>query len=500
MNRHHAVKPCARLTTMVALLAIICLAHPWRARATMPSWRDVGREISLHLYLAARHDALRLEPQTAIERDRKALVLAFLGKKLGEKNWFFRLKGIPSSSPYRQAADLLLEEQMIVPESIRGSSRRPSPFMRKFYSLWRKDRVRALRLLLWAPGIPEKRKAVQIAFNRLFYEGEDNMVVATYNAFKSLRRSVSNIEKVALAHWRQGELKESISYLDMALKRAPWRKDLLFWKARALQRMGNLSGSVRLLRQVGKGMEGGFYQWYSRMLLGLVGYRGERCKEKVGYPDPVLYAMAESGLLKLGRKVLKDKVIEKRHPNLVSSSTIYPYQSMRLSYLHSENGGPCTRYPRPWRELVKGFADLYGIGPEMLYALIKAESSFNRVERSYSNALGLTQVLPSTGRWIERQRGKGYRLFPNQSFLPFFSLQLGGWYLHYLEREFHRRWPLVVASYNGGPGRTRRWLRTYPNPYMEEVAVFYPRSETRRYVKRLFIYQLRYLGASPRSE
>ena len=486
-------------TTGIDLLLLSLLLFSFaigNATAEMPQWSDVGREISLGLYLAAKNDAEKIATPTRYERDRKTLVLAFLDKRLKKKEWWRCLEEIPRSSPYRHAADLMLREQVMVPESITGARRRLSPFMRKFYNLWRKDRKRALKLLLWSPDITEKRRAVRIAFNRLFYEGKNDMVIVAFRCFRSLHVSVSNLQKVALAHWREGEMKEALSLLDQALGRSPGNRELLFWKATTLRRLGRLGESVELMRQVAKDMGGGFYPWYSRMLLGLVKFRGERCQGEGAYPDPVLYAMEESGLIMLGRKILKDKVLVLEHPDLLRDSQIYPYQSLRLSYLQSENGEFCVRYPRPWRKLVQKFCGLYGIQREMLYALIHTESTFDRFSCSRSKARGLTQVLPSTGRWIAKQQGRGHRFYPNQGFIPFFSIQFGSWYLHYLDQEFQNQWPLVVASYNGGPGRTRRWLKEYPDPTLEEVAVFYPLAQTRKYVKRLFVYQFRYLGAS----
>ena len=484
--------------SLLFLMPLLMLSS--NASGTMPQWRDIGREISLQLYLSAWEDTLNLNPATQWERDRKALVMAFLGKKLRQKGWYRYLNEISDSSPYRQAANLLLQEQVVVPEAIQGEKAPISPFMRKFYSLWRINRSRALRFLSWAPDIPEKRRAVQIAFNRLFYEGEDEMLMAIFKRFGSLKRSTANLRKMALAHWREGELREALGYTNKALKRSPGNRELLFWKARILQRLGRIDASTALLRRVAKGIGGGFYPWYSRMLLGRLRFMGNTCEDRESYPDPVLYAMAESGLTQLGQKVLKEESLSGRHPDLLSSSWLYPYQSLRLSYLQNENGDTCTRYPHPWEEAMREFCDLYGIQEEMLYALIRTESSFNSKTRSYSNAQGLTQVLPSTGRWIMKQKGKSYRLYPNLAFIPFFSLQLGGWYLQYLENQFHGRWPLVVASYNGGPGRTKRWLKRFPHPDLEEVAAFYPLYQTRKYVKRLFYYQLRYLGASPLSE
>jgi soluble lytic murein transglycosylase len=488
--------------TLKALLtaAIVLCLFTGTAWSKMPQWSDIGREISLGLYLAAKEDAKKIETSTPYERARKALVLALIDKRLGEKRWPRYLQGIPASSPYRQPADLLLEEQLIVPESIQGRVRPISPFMKKFYSLWRIDKIRALRFLSWAPDVPENRRAVQIAFNRLFYEGEDEILIGSYQIFRSLHRPLSNRIKLALAHWREGDLQKALRVLNQSLKKSPNNKVLLFWKGLILHRLGRLNEAVWSLRRVNKGLSNGFYPWYSRMMLGLIEYRGSPCRGEKTYPDPLLYALAESGLVELGQKMLKEGVLNSEHPDLVSASQLYPYQSMRLSYLQRENGDTCLRYPTPWRRLVEDFGELYGVPEEMLYALVKTESSFNRRTISYSNARGLTQVLPSTERWILQQKGGSFSNCNSKAFLPFFSLQLGGWYLLYLNTKFNNSWPLVVASYNGGPGRTKRWLKQNPYPSLAEVAAFYPLNQTRRYVKKFFVYQLRYLGASVRSE
>ena len=486
--------------TVFFVFMVLCAWDVSTSFARMPEWRDVGREISLELYLAAKEDVQRIEASTPYEKARKALVLALIEKRLGEKGWTENLQEIPRYSPYRQAADLLLEEQIVVPESIKGRRPKPSPFMRKFYSLWRRDKRRALRFLFWSPEIPEKRRAVQIAFNRLFYEGEDSLLIGTYSTFSSLHGSTSNLFKLALAYWRDGDTRRALSTIETALKRSPSNRELLFWKGRLLHRLGRVRAAVSAFRKASKGMGNNFYLWYSRMLLGLIEYRGLSCVEEGTQLDPVLYALAESGLVGLGQKLLKEDTLNLKHPDLLSISQLYPYQSMRLSYLQTENSDTCLRYPSPWKKMVRDFASLYGIPEEMLYALMKTESAFNRRAVSYSNACGLTQVLPSTEKWILSQRGEGYCFYPTKAFIPFFSLQSGGWYLYYLEEEFNNRWPLVVASYNGGPGRTKRWLKREPYPSLEEVVAFYPLSQTRRYVKKLFVYQLHYLGASARSE
>ena len=53
------------------------------------------------------------------------------------------------------------------------------------------------------------------------------------------------------------------------------------------------------------------------------------------------------------------------------------------------------RYPRKFREQVEVAATKYGIEPNLLYAIIKAESNFCETAVSSVGAIGLMQILRS---------------------------------------------------------------------------------------------------------
>ncbi len=124
----------------------------------------------------------------------------------------------------------------------------------------------------------------------------------------------------------------------------------------------------------------------------------------------------------------------------------------------------------------------FNLNPLLMAALIRQESRFEAAIVSRSGALGLMQVMPSTGQWIAGQVGlQNYELTR-----PADNLYLGAWYLDYTHRTYQNNSMLAVASYNGGPGNVAKWLDRFgfsdPDLFVEQI----PFPETRGYVKAVF--------------
>src|ERR1019366_9016179 len=62
-------------------------------------------------------------------------------------------------------------------------------------------------------------------------------------------------------------------------------------------------------------------------------------------------------------------------------------------------------FPLPFRPALDEFSEQRGLDPFMVAGLIRQESEFNPAGRSHANAYGLTQILPSTGRYLARRNG-----------------------------------------------------------------------------------------------
>jgi soluble lytic murein transglycosylase len=143
-------------------------------------------------------------------------------------------------------------------------------------------------------------------------------------------------------------------------------------------------------------------------------------------------------------------------------------------------------YPLNYWSAIKEQANLRHLNPYYVAGLIRQETIFNAQARSRANALGLMQLLPSTGQLVARKYSVGGgRISVADLYNPLINLQLGTGYLEQLVGEFGRL-EYVAAAYNGGPTRVARWLRELPAAEIEEWVESIPISETRLYVQGVY--------------
>ena len=112
---------------------------------------------------------------------------------------------------------------------------------------------------------------------------------------------------------------------------------------------------------------------------------------------------------------------------------------------------------RPLARLIYDTAKEEGIDPELGFRLIRVESVFD-VDAVGSGALGLTQLMPSTARWLERGITRGEILEPRT------NLRIGFRYLRSLIAKYDGDLQLALLAYNRGHGAVDRDLRRGRNP------------------------------------
>jgi soluble lytic murein transglycosylase len=139
-------------------------------------------------------------------------------------------------------------------------------------------------------------------------------------------------------------------------------------------------------------------------------------------------------------------------------------------------------FPLPYRTVLVRHARAQDLDPHMVAALIRQESEFNPRARSRANALGLTQVLPGTGRQLARR--VGLRRFSAATlYQPEPNLRIGTYYLRSLLDRWGGKWEETLASYNAGPSRAADWVTwaefREPAEFVETV----PFTETREYIQ-----------------
>ena len=154
-------------------------------------------------------------------------------------------------------------------------------------------------------------------------------------------------------------------------------------------------------------------------------------------------------------------------------------------------------FPFPYREGLTASAKAQGIDPFLLAGLIRQESEFNPVAVSRANALGLTQLIPGTGRMMAK--GQGISRFQSSLlFEPDVSLKLGAAYLKGQLTAWNGNLEQTLAAYNAGPGRVREWLVAGAYQEPAEFVESIPFTETREYVQAVLrnasVYRRLYEG------
>ncbi|MGQ0816184.1 MAG: transglycosylase SLT domain-containing protein [Gemmatimonadota bacterium] len=139
-------------------------------------------------------------------------------------------------------------------------------------------------------------------------------------------------------------------------------------------------------------------------------------------------------------------------------------------------------YPLPYMAVIVSESRARGLDPFFVAALIRQESRFNANARSGAGAIGLMQVLPSTGSRIQAQAGVG-PVTPQTLTDPSTNIKLGTQFLADVLNSYNQRVDVALVAYNAGPSRASRW-RSFPEFGAEDLFIErIPFDETRNYVK-----------------
>ncbi|KUK10642.1 MAG: Lytic transglycosylase catalytic [Clostridia bacterium 41_269] len=147
-------------------------------------------------------------------------------------------------------------------------------------------------------------------------------------------------------------------------------------------------------------------------------------------------------------------------------------------------------YPFPYRDIICRYSKQFGVDPLLVVAVIKVESRFNPYAESEQGALGLMQIMPETAVWAAKNLNVNYSR--EKLFEPDYNIMIGCWYLSNLHSEFNGNLALVLASYNGGRGNVREWMRTGQWDGNRNSLQKIPFTETRDFVKKVLKNYERY--------
>lgn len=139
-------------------------------------------------------------------------------------------------------------------------------------------------------------------------------------------------------------------------------------------------------------------------------------------------------------------------------------------------------YPLAYRAQIEEAVAGTGVPASLLTALVKQESRFDPLARSWVGATGLAQLMPGTAKAIATRQG--IALGPLTD--PALNLWLGARYLADVQNQLGGRAVLAVAAYNAGPRPVRRWMEQRGHLPVDIWVERIPYPETRHYVKKVF--------------
>ncbi len=163
-----------------------------------------------------------------------------------------------------------------------------------------------------------------------------------------------------------------------------------------------------------------------------------------------------------------------------------------------------------YAHLIREASRRYQIDEDLIYAIIKTESSFNPYAVSHAGAYGLMQVIPKTAGADVFKLVKNRNDIPTRDYLfdAANNIDTGAAYFHILKNRYLRdvtnpttKHYSMISAYNGGTGgvlstfdsdrkQAMRELNTMsPTQVYNALTTEHPKAEARRYLQKVLYFQ-----------
>lgn len=322
-----------------------------------------------------------------------------------------------------------------------------------------------------------------------FGEGESGA-----RALEELTARFPTSTQAALAWWTKGwHAWKSASYreAEMAwgkgyapgIKNTELAARLLYWRMRALEKLGDTEAASRVRERLVAAVPGEFYTYLVAPDGGLIsgdlpaayGVRSELeewgfltyARLEAASPDNANDPEALFRAVRLanwegdfGTSVRTFALLQKAAPTASPNTSLLKYS-----------------YPRAHEGYVAAASGRTGLDPAIIWGVMRQESLYEADVTSVAGAYGLMQLMPATGR----EEAKRMKL-PEEIYKePSGNVLLGSNHMIGLIARF-KDLPRALAAYNAGGSRVVRWSS---NPILDMVEWIedIPFNETRGYVK-----------------
>jgi soluble lytic murein transglycosylase len=346
---------------------------------------------------------------------------------------------------------------------------------------------------------------------------DDEQADATFRELYAKFPQGAHAERAAWkAGWwayKHGRYHETITFYESAagtFPRSDYRSAYIYWAARSREQLGDTQGAATVYRIVTTDY---LNTYYGRLASKRLQGTGIRLASNVPDPPPPSPELVLPPTADLIRLLLSLELYEQARDELLYAQRTWgdsPVVSATLGWVFNRQGDlrrgiiqmkraypqymsdegsrlPVevlkVVFPIDYWSLIKKYAPAYSLDPFLVAALINQESAFDADIKSAANAVGLMQVLPSTGK--QYARALHLRRFTTGMLTrPEINIQLGMAYFSELVRRFGGV-QYALASYNAGEHRVYEWNADRPGLELDEYIDDIPFPETQTYVKRI---------------
>ena len=143
-------------------------------------------------------------------------------------------------------------------------------------------------------------------------------------------------------------------------------------------------------------------------------------------------------------------------------------------------------YPKTYKEIVLSCVERYNVEENLIFALIKAESNFNKDAVSNKGAVGLMQLMEETAKDVANKNGIGIDTsnMKNELLNPNNNINIGTKYIAALLEKYQNK-EVALAAYNAGNGTVDNWIEKgiikADGSDIENI----PYKETNNYVRKI---------------
>jgi soluble lytic murein transglycosylase len=314
----------------------------------------------------------------------------------------------------------------------------------------------------------------------------------------------------AFRHDRHQEATAFFEGAAATFPRSDYRPAYLYWSARSREHVADTQGATAVYRIVTTDY---LNLYHGRLAYARLQKLGAKSATIAPDPAPPAAAAAEPPTADLIRLLLALGLYEQARDELLFAQRTYgdtPLVSATLGWVHNKLGdlrlgivqmkraypqymseeGPRLPtdvlkviFPLDYWALIQKYATARNLDPYFMAALINQESAFDARIKSAAGAIGLMQVMPSTGRQYARRLG--LKRYGTASLTrPETNIQIGmAYFADILRRQGDPTRALI--GYNAGELRVIQWDADRPGLEPDEYIDDIPFPETQTYLKKI---------------